>query len=642
MTERRKIAAILAADVVGFSRMASADEDRTLARLRALRADLIDPVIASQNGRVFKRTGDGALVEFRSVVEAVRCAISVQNAMAERNVGSPEDQRIVFRMGIHLGDVVEESDGDLMGDGVNVAARLEGIAEPGAICLSEDAYRQVKGRLELAVTDRGQNRLKNIPEPIHVYSIEVGVPAKPRPATNSQPTAVATRPRGVLRRWPAVVAVLVIAALAAGTYSWRSGLESRMQGVSVAENKLATAPRLSIVVLPFDNLSGDPEQNYFADGITDDLTTDLSHLPDSFVIARNTAFTFKGKPFDVEQLGRELGVRYVLEGSVRRLNEKITVNAQLISTETGAHVWADRFDGERNRLGDLQVEFVARLANSLGVELVKAESLRAMRLRPNNPDAVDFYMRGRTAMGRGFAVDNVTEAAEDFERALQLDPSLTRAQVGLARTLFDRVIRFRVADAANLDRAESMIATALSADPNDAEAHFVKGELLTYARKQFAAAVAELKVAIENDRNFAPAYAQYGANHWFIGKAAEVIPDIETALRLSPRDPMRNIWELFICHAHMHLAEWEQAVEWCEKSIATRATYWQAYVDLAAADGWLGRDAEAKAAIAELLKLRPGFTVQTWGNNKVSDDPAFKKEFERITEGLRKAGLPEQ
>jgi adenylate cyclase len=427
MTERRKIAAILAADVVGFSRMASADEDRTLARLRALRADLIDPVIASQNGRVFKRTGDGALVEFRSVVEAVRCAISVQNAMAERNVGSPEDQRIVFRMGIHLGDVVEESDGDLMGDGVNVAARLEGIAEPGAICLSEDAYRQVKGRLELAVTDRGQNRLKNIPEPIHVYSIEVGVPAKPRPATNSQPTAVATRPRGVLRRWPAVVAVLVIAALAAGTYSWRSGLASRMQGVSVAVNKLATAPRLSIVVLPFDNLSGDPEQNYFADGITDDLTTDLSHLPDSFVIARNTAFTFKGKPFDVEQLGRELGVRYVLEGSVRRLNEKITVNAQLISTETGAHVWADRFDGERNRLGDLQVEFVARLANSLGVELVKAESLRAMRLRPNNPDAVDFYMRGRTAMGRGFAVDNVTEAAEDFERALQLDPSLTRA-----------------------------------------------------------------------------------------------------------------------------------------------------------------------------------------------------------------------
>jgi adenylate cyclase len=411
---------------------------------------------------------------------------------------------------------------------------------------------------------------------------------------------------------------------------------------SVAAKAPAEAARLSIVVLPFANLSGDPEQEYFADGITDDLTTDLSHLPDSFVIARNTAFTFKGKPIDVKQLGRELGVRYAREGSVHRLNDKITVNAQLISTETGAHVWADRFDGERNRLGDLQVEFVARLANSLGVELVKAESLRAMRLRPNNLDAVDFEMRGRAAMGKGFAVDNVTEAGEDFERALQLDPGLTRAQVGLARTLFDRVIRFSVADDGNLDRAESLIATALAAAPNDAEAHFVKGELLTYARKQFAGALAELKVAIENDRNFAAAYAQYGATHWFIGKAAEVIPNVEIALRLSPRDPLRNFWELFICHAHMHLAEWDQAAEWCDKSIATNATYWQAYVDLIAADGWLGRDAEAKAAIAELHKLRPSFTVQTWANRKQSDDPTFNREYARITEGLRKAGVPEQ
>jgi adenylate cyclase len=641
MSETRKLAAILCSDVVGYSRLASVDEDRILARMRALRSDLIDPTIAVHNGRIVKRTGDGSIVEFRSVVDAVRCAVEVQNAMIDRNAGVPEDRRIVFRIGIHLGDIVEEADGDLMGDGVNIAARLEGVAAPGAICLSEDAYRQVKGRLDLKVTDLGPTQLKNIAEPVHVYSLEVGVPAKPTPVANNQSTAAALEPRGVSRRWPAVAAVIVIAVLAAGTYFWRTGLASRMLGVSVAENKLATAPRISIVVLPFANLSGDPEQDYFADGITDDLTTDLSHLPDSFVIARNTAFTFKGKPIDVEQLGRELGVRYVLEGSVRRVNDKITVNAQLVSTETGAHVWADRFDGERNRLGDLQVEFVARLANSLGVELVKAESLRAIRLRPNNPDAVDFYMRGRTAFGRGFAVDNVTEAGEDFERALQLDPALTRAQVGLARTLFDRVIRFRVADAANLDRAESLIATALAADPNDAEAHLVKGELLTYGKHQFAAAVAELKVAIETDRNFAPAYAQYGANHWFIGKAAEVIPDIETALRLSPRDPLRNFWELFICHAHAHLAEWEQAVEWCEKSIATRP-YWQAYVDLAAAEGWLGRDAEAKAAIAEALKLRPGLTVQTWYSNRVSDDPAFRKEFERITEGLRKAGLPEQ
>jgi adenylate cyclase len=254
MTERRKIAAILAADVVGFSRMASADEDRTLARLRALRADLIDPVIASQNGRVFKRTGDGALVEFRSVVEAVRCAISVQNAMAERNVGSPEDQRIVFRMGIHLGDVVEESDGDLMGDGVNVAARLEGIAEPGAICLSEDADRQVKGRLELAVTDRGQNRLKNIPEPIHVYSLDVGTPPKQKAFLQRVPNLAVARARALLRR-PALAAALAVVLAAAGAYAWHSGFAPRVLNRSVAADKLATAPRLSIVVLPFENLS---------------------------------------------------------------------------------------------------------------------------------------------------------------------------------------------------------------------------------------------------------------------------------------------------------------------------------------------------------------------------------------------------
>ena len=316
-------------DVVGYSRLAGADEDRTLSRLRGLRSDLIDPAIAAHHGRIVKRTGDGSLVEFRSVVDAVRCAIEVQNAMIERNAGVSEDRRIVFRIGIHLGDVVEEADGDLMGDGVNIAARLEGIAKPGAICLSEDAYRQVSGRLDMEVTDLGPTQLKNIERPIRAYSLQVGIPTKPRPAQESRPTAPAAKPRGVLRPWPAVAALLVVAALAAGVYVWHTGLASRMMGAVVAEDKLASAPRLSLVVLPFENLSGDPDQDYFADGITDDLTTDLSHLPASFVIARNTAFTYKGKPVDVKQLGRELGVRYVLEGSVRRVGEKITANAQL-------------------------------------------------------------------------------------------------------------------------------------------------------------------------------------------------------------------------------------------------------------------------------------------------------------------------
>ena len=385
MGETRKLAAILVSDVVGYSRLAGADEDRILARLRALRSDLIDPIISVHHGRIVKRTGDGSIIEFRSVVDAVRCAIEVQTGMVERNVGLPPEKRIEFRIGIHLGDVVEESDGDLMGDGVNVAARLEGICEPGGICLSEDAYRQVKSRLELQVADLGPQNLKNIAEPVRAYLLRQGAPA------TQKPLQAATKTSGVLRRWPALAAALALAFLAAGAFAWRAGYAPRFMAASV-DDKLANAPRLSIVVLPFENLSGDKEQDYFADAITEDLTTDLSHVLD-FVIARGTAFTYKGKPIDAKQIGKDLGVRYLLEGSVRRVGETITINAQLISTETGAHVWADRFEGERSKLGELQVEAVSRLANSLGVELVKAEALRAMRERPSNPDAVDLAMQ---------------------------------------------------------------------------------------------------------------------------------------------------------------------------------------------------------------------------------------------------------
>src|SRR5271165_4457749 len=352
MAETRKIAAILAADVVGFSRMASTDEDRTLARLRSLRAELIDPTVASQNGRVFKRTGDGALVEFRSVVEAVRCAVAIQNAMVERNSGVPEDRQVVFRIGIHLGDVVEEADGDLMGDGVNIAARLEGIAQPGAICLSEDAYRQVKGRLDLAVSDLGPTHLKNIAEPIRVYSLEVGklAQAKPtKPGVSKQPLAMLA----------AGIVALIVIGLGAAYY-----LSSNRTATVVPTVATPAEPaRLSIVVLPFTNLSNDPSQDYFADGITENLTTDLSRIRNSFVIARNTAFSFKGKSVDAREIGKELGVRYVLEGSVQREGTRVRVNAQLIDAETGSHRWAGRFEEDVADLFKLQDEVMARLCH---------------------------------------------------------------------------------------------------------------------------------------------------------------------------------------------------------------------------------------------------------------------------------------
>jgi TolB-like protein/class 3 adenylate cyclase len=379
MSETRKIAAILVSDVVGYSRLAGADEDRTLARLRALRSDLIDPTISVHHGRIVKRTGDGSVIEFRSVVDAVRCAVEVQHAMVERNAGVALDKRIEFRIGIHLGDVVEESDGDLMGDGVNIAARLEGIAAPGAICLSEDAYRQVSGRLDMAVTDLGQTELKNIERSIRVYSLQVGVPAQAKPATEAKPA----EPKKHSRRTLLGAGIVGLIVIAAGTW------------YLLGANPPAQAAHLSVVVLPFTNLSNDPTQDYFADGVTENLTTDLSRIRNSFVIARNTAFTFKGKNVDAKEIGKELGVRYVLEGSVQRDGTRVRVNAQLIDAETGAHLWADRFEEDVADLFKLQDQVVARIANSLRVELVNAESRRP---RQQNPDAVDLTMRGWALM----------------------------------------------------------------------------------------------------------------------------------------------------------------------------------------------------------------------------------------------------
>jgi adenylate cyclase len=652
MSETRKLAAILVSDVVGYSRLAGADEDRTLARLRGLRSDLIDPAIAAHHGRTVKRTGDGSIIEFRSVVDAVRCAIEVQSGMVERNAGVPPDRRIEFRVGIHIGDVVEEADGDLMGDGVNIAARLEGVAAPGAICLSEAAYWQVKSRLDLKVSDLGPTSLKNIAEPVRVYSLEVGVPAEPKPVAQSRttaPTARRHRPMG----WPAVAILLLAAALAVGAYAWRSGLASRLAGVPVAEDRLASAPHLSIVVLPFENLSGDPDQAYFADGITEDLTTDLSHLSDSFVIARKTAYTYKGKAVDAKQIGREMGVRYVLEGSVRRVGETITINAQLISTETGAHIWADRFDGERSRLGQLQVEVVARLANSLGVELVRAESLRSIRERPDNPDAVDLFLRGWVEQFR-FGPDSNKEAVRDFESALKLDPNLVRAKVELSAALSDRVTFGWSADPrGEAARAETLIDEALAAEPDNAVAHLVKAlayqtviisKLRTPAEPLWEAGIAEAETAVSLDRNLATAHAI--STYWrlFLGRAAEGFSGLETAMRLSPRDPVRPIWEQQICHLHVHLAQWTEALEHCRIGIQGAPNVWFAHADLAMANAWLGRDAEAKSAKVDLLKLMPGLTAKSYAAIAAtfSENPVFAEQIAVMAEGLRKAGLPEE
>ena len=326
-----------------------------------------------------KRTGDGVLIEFRSVVDAVRCAIEVQNGMVERNAGLPPERRIEFRVGIHLGDVVEESDGDLMGDGVNIAARLEGIADPGGICLSEDAYRQVRDRVKEGFADLGEKELKNIARPVRVYAIKTGS-AGPAFATHA-PTPDKAGP-----------------------------------------------PRLSIVVLPFANIGGDPEQEYFVDGVTESLTTDLSRISGSFVIGRNTAFTYKGKHVDLKQIGRELNVRYVLEGSVQRSGNRLRINVQLIDAETGAHLWAERFEKPVADLFDMQDEIVARLANQLGTQLIAAEARRAEQAP--HPNSMDLYFQGMACLNKGWITEHATQARGFFERALAIDPGNIEALVG--------------------------------------------------------------------------------------------------------------------------------------------------------------------------------------------------------------------
>jgi adenylate cyclase len=392
MAERRKLAAILAADVVGFSRLAGVDDDRTLARLRALRSDLIDPTISVHNGHVIKRTGDGALVEFRSVVDAVRCAIEVQSAMIERNAGVPAERRIEFRIGVHLGDVVEEPDGDLMGDGVNIAARLEGIAEPGAICLSEDAFRQVRSRLDLTVSDKGEVRLKNIAQSVRVYSLEVGAPVETKSTTPTEPAVRAKIPA-----------------------------------------ELAPPDRPSIAVLAFQNMSCDAEQEYFADGITEDVITDLSKVSGLLVIARNSSFAYKSKAVDIRTVARELGVRSVLEGSIRRAGNRVRITAQLIDAETGGHLWADRFDRDLSDIFAVQDEVTRRIVDALKIKLSPGEATRLGEVETTSSKALDLFLAGREFL---FAP---TRNRESFDRSVDLfakatveDPGYREPHAGVA------------------------------------------------------------------------------------------------------------------------------------------------------------------------------------------------------------------
>lgn len=508
MSENRKLAAILAADVVGYSRLASEDEDRTLARLRALRSDLIDPTIAVHHGRVVKRTGDGALVEFRSVVDAVRCAIEVQNGMVERNAGVPQDRRIEFRIGVHLGDVVEESDGDLMGDGVNIASRLEGVAAPGSICLSEDAYRQVKARLNLSVTDLGNTQLKNIAEPIRVYSLQVGPPGKA--AATSEP----------------------------------------------ATSRPATAmpPKLSIAILPFVNMSGDAEQEFFTDGLTEDIITDLSNVPGFFVISRNSTFAYKFKPSDVRQVARDLGVKYVLEGSARRSDKRLRVNVQLINAaEGGDHIWAERFDREIADIFEIQDDVTRRVVGAISGK-IGADNI-SPRSRPSNLEAYDLCVRSREKWTMSKS-DN-SQARLGLERSVALDPNYCEAHSNLALTLLFGWILWGESQIPGRANALIHAQRAVEIDPNDSVARSALGYVHLFERN-WDEAKALFDAAIRLNPNNANAGIWMVELYVYLGKPQEALTACAEALRLNPRPHHGYLWVLGM--AQFAAGHYEEAV----------------------------------------------------------------------------------
>jgi adenylate cyclase len=638
MSETRKLAAILVADIVGYSRLASVDEERTLARVRALRSDLIDPAIAAHHGRIVKRTGDGAIVEFRSVVDAVRCAIEVQNGLIERNFGLPPERRIEYRVGIHLGDIVEESDGDLMGDGVNIAARLEGIAMPGAICLSEDAYHQVRGKIDADFADLGNQNLKNIARPVRAYSLKAGKAAEARsikrPRRNARISAIA----GGL--------ALILAAGGALWYLDR-GLKPAAQNeadLSIAKPATIaaakeTAPKpavhLSIVVLPFANLSGDSTQDYFADSVTDNLITDLARIKGSFVIARNTAMTYKGKSVDATEIGKELGVRYVLEGSVQRDQNRVRMNAQLIDAGTGAHLWAERFEENLSDLFKLQDQVVARLANTLGNELVKAEAEKSARSQ--NPDLVDLNMRGWAMLQQWLHTtkDYNAEARTWFEKALKIDPNDPDALVGEAYTHFiDVADGWGVPGTDYEAKVLGQVDRVISLARDHVWAYYVKSAYLGLVANRPNEALNSAEAGLAVDPNFARLYLVRANAEINLDRYEDAKSDVREAMRLSPHEPEVGWWRGILARAELGLRHYQAAIDEAKQAIDAGWHAFGPYSILARAYALDGQIDEAKAAMAEARRLNPKLSVK-WYTSIGLHDPSQ-------LEALRKAGLPEE
>jgi adenylate cyclase len=633
----RKLAAIFAADVAHYSRLMGLDEIGTLRRLQAYRA-ILDRLIAAHHGRIFNTAGDSVVADFASAVEAVECAIAVQEEISKENENRPTSEQMHFRIGVHLGDVIVEGE-NLFGDGVNIAARLQALAEPGGICLSGAVRDQIGARLPATLTALGEQRFKNIAGPVRAFRIG---------ATSARASAPwASLPLWRSTRTPLFAAALLATLAGAGVVWWQWPGQHSEPRLPLADAPSApsaqpySAPRLSIVVLPFANLSNDPQQEYFADGITEDLTTDVARIRGSLVIARNTAFTYKGKPADAKRIGRELGVRYVLEGSVQRSHNQVRVNAQLVDAETGAHLWAERFDRDIGDLFALQNEITARIAGSLQSQLAIAESRRPT----DNPDALDYMLRGRAMLSGGpISKENTDEAVKFFETALALDPKAADAAAWLSVALTVRVID-ELSDFPDVDlrRAERLATQALAASPNSAPAHYAKGQVLR-AQSRCREAIPEFERAIALDRSRVPAYAHLGWCKFLTGSPEEAIKYLEEALRLSPYGPGVAPWYGRVGIIQLLQGHTDEAIVWLEKAESENARLPVVHAYLAAAYALKGDLERARPELAEAKSLNSMYSSlanvekSTW-----FDEPKIRALAEATYfPGLRRAGIPEE
>jgi len=577
-----------------------ADEQRVHDRLMAHRRELVDPKIREHYGRVVKYTGDGFLAEFPSVIEAVLCAVEVQCGMHHRNVAVAPEQRMRFRIGINLGDVIAEPE-DIYGDGVNIAARLEAMAEPNGICISHVVHEQVRDKLPFEFVDLGPRAAKNIVRPLHAFALGADV--------------IAALP-------PPVVAI------------------PPLPTVDAPEMR---APRLSIVVLPFHNLGGNDTDDYLAEAITDDITTDLSRIPDMVVISRTSASVYRHEPADVRRIGRELNVRYLLEGSIRRLGKRVRVNAQLIDAERDVHVWAERFDHDTDDLFALQDEVTSQIAVALNLELVGAEAAQPS----DHPDALDFILRGRAAFynAKGATREGMAQAVAHFEKALLLDPSSIDTRAFLAAALAGRVLEQLSETAAeDIDRTEQLVERVLAVSPRHPLAHFAKGQLLR-AQRQYEAAIPEYEIAIAANRNWVVAIANLGICKFLAGRIEEAIPAQELAIRLSPRDPRLPNWYWRIGMVHLLQSRIDEAIVWLERARSSNPRLPGPHAWLASAYALIGNENRAIEELAEARRLSGDRRYYSIANFTRSQAWAARsRDLAETTffAGLRKAGVPDE